>query len=51
VEAGVQGMQLHTQYLTACFDKLSGKKEFENLTKFDQVRGKTVSSQSAMTKF
>ena len=43
VEAGVQGVQLHTQYLAAFFHKLSGKKKIfkigQNLTKLE---GKSV---------
>ena len=43
MEAGVQGVQLHTQYLAAFFHKLSGKKNFfkigQNLTKLE---GKSV---------
>ena len=33
VEVGVQGVQLHTQYLAAFFHKLSGKKKFLKLDK------------------
>ena len=40
LEVGVQGVQLHTQYLAAFFHKLSGKKNFQNRTKFDDIRGK-----------
>ena len=43
VEVGVQGVQLHTQYLAAFFHKLSGKKKIfkigQNLTKLE---GKSV---------
>ena len=40
MEAGVQGVQLHTQYLAAFFHKLSGEKKIfeigQNLTKSEE---------------